>query len=166
MGVNLSGPLTVSGKTVYPFGWPLPPWGGFMPSGEWVSQGGQVAQGAYQVHYPLSAMLTSGALSLILILAWPATGAGEMIIRVLAASAFWMLFLPVDISSFALAVLWDTLHERLGEPGAANGWLVWRRFLVDGGGVALGVFVAAIAIIVSGKLSRNGWVHAGGARAP
>jgi hypothetical protein len=145
IGVILAAPLSIAGKTVYPFGW-FAPAGVFTPGGELMPSGGAVPSGEYRVDWLISGMLVYGAVSLILILAWPANRPKELFMRLLAVAVFWMLFLTLDIPAYALCLVWDTLQERLN-PGGSNGWLVWRRFLADGGGVALGLCVAAVAVV-------------------
>lgn len=145
-GVNLAAPLGIAAGTVYPFGWYRVPPGGLMPDGQPMPRGGSVPRGEYRVDCSVAGMLVYGALSLIVILAWPVRRAREVIMRLVAVVGFWALFLVFDVPAYVLGVVWDVLLQKVGN-GGSNGWLLWRAFLADGGGVALGLVVAATAIV-------------------
>ena len=86
------------------------------------------------------------ALALIVAFAWPGT-TGEMGARLLIALPLSLLLVLIDVPSEALGDLWSLLHRLHPEIAAAgSGWTIWGRLLMGGGGLALGLMVAAVAI--------------------
>jgi hypothetical protein len=128
---NLSMPLLVAGRTLYPFGW-----------------SGRVPQGAYQVALDLGGVLQYCALLFILVLACPATHVKEFATRLALAAPFSAVLLLIDVPFTVVAELWAALHDQF-DPGRFSGWMVWSRFLMGGGGLVLGCLLGALAIAMA-----------------
>lgn len=127
---NLSVPLVYGGQTIYPFGWNGTPRGGF------------------EVSLSLNGLFDYPALLLIVALAWPVHGARELALRLIfsavAVSALVMMEAPVTVA----AELCNSLRG-LANPQSFCGWLVVSRFLMGGGGFALALLLATVAIVAS-----------------
>jgi hypothetical protein len=86
------------------------------------------------------------ALALIVVMAWPGT-TGEVAARLSIALPLSMLLVLLDVPSEALGDLWSLLHHLHPELHAPeSAWTFWGRLLMGGGGLALGLVVAAISI--------------------
>jgi len=125
---NLSMPLKFAGQTLYPFGWR-----------------GVVPQGGYQVRVDLGGVLQYCALLLILVLAWPASHVKEFAIRLALSLPLTAILLLIDVPSTVAAELWGVLHREY-DPGGFNGWMVWSRFLMGGGGLVIACLMGTLAI--------------------
>jgi ABC-type tungstate transport system substrate-binding protein len=124
---NLREPVTVAGRLVYPFG------SNGMPAG------------GYEVMYTLRGVLQYSALLLIIALAWPVRGARELAARLFASALFVGLLLLVDVPTTVIAELRHAVETAV-DPGALGGWMIWSRFLMGGGGIALALLLAVLAI--------------------
>jgi hypothetical protein len=124
---NLSRPLLTGGKIVYPFGW------GTMPAG------------GYQVVCTVSSTLIYSALVLIIALAWPALSAREYLPRLLVGLILSGLLLLLTLPTTVIAEL-QHIAETLADPRALGGWMILSRLLMGGGGLALSIALAAVAI--------------------
>jgi hypothetical protein len=71
-----------------------------------------------------------------------------MAYRVATVAPFWIVFHIVDVPAYVLCVLEGILQDKL-DPQGFYGWIIWRRFLVDGGGIALSLVVAGSAIALA-----------------
>jgi len=124
---NLSRPVVVAGRLREPFGY------GAMPAG------------GFKVALTLGGVLQSVQLLLIGALAWPAQRAREWGLRLLAVvplcALLWLLQWPPTV----VAELSNSIQQEL-DPGPVPGLLVWSRFLMGGGGAALSLLAAAVAI--------------------
>lgn len=137
---NLRGPVTVVGGVVYPFG----------------SHG--IPAGGYQVTYTLSGVLLYGALLLIIALAWPARGVRELAVRMLISIFFVGVLLLIDAPTTVVAEL-RHLVETSFDRTAVGSWMIWSRFLMGGGGIALSILLAVVAIHVGRRCSRFPAAH-------
>lgn len=127
---NLSVPLEYAGQTINPFGWNGTPRGGF------------------EVSLSLSGLFDYPAMLLIVALAWPMRSARELGLRLIfsavAVSALVMVETPVTVA----AELCNSLRA-LFNPHGFCGWMVLSRFLMGGGGFALALLLATVAIVAS-----------------
>jgi len=125
---NLSMPLTFAGRTLYPFGW-----------------SGVVPQGGYQVALNLGSVLQYCALTLIAVVAWPASHFKEFSMRLALSTPLLSLLLLIHVPFTTVAELWGLLYDDY-DPSGFCAWLVWSRFLMGGGGLALASLAGALAI--------------------
>ncbi len=130
--LNLSRPIAVGGQTIYPFGWgPIPP-------------------GGFQVAIVLGGVLQYCLLLAILIFAWPVKRLQEYGLRVAIAVPLLAVLLFIDVPFTVLAELWGVIHAQ-ADPGALQPLMIWSRFLMGGGGLALGILFGGLAIAVAGR---------------
>lgn len=132
---NLREPATIAGQVVYPFG----------------SHG--IPDGGYAVTYTVGGALQYGAVALIIALAWPAGGARELVLRLLLCVVFVGALLMIDVPSTVIAELRYGIETSI-DPHALSGWMIWSRFLMGGGGLALTMLLAALAICTGDRYSR------------
>jgi hypothetical protein len=124
---NLKQPTKIAGHLVYPFGWyGVPP-------------------GGYQVTCAPGGVLLYSAVLIIIALSWPASRVREVVVRVPLCLLFVALLLLIDVPTTVVAELRHSV-ETLVDPHALSGWMIWSRFLMGGGGIALSVLLAVIAI--------------------
>jgi hypothetical protein len=139
---NLRGPTRFAGRVLYPFG------SNGMPAGE------------YQASCTLGGVLLYSSLLVILALSWPARcvqparRVRELAVRLLISLAFAGLLLLIDVPTTVVAELRHAA-ETLVDPHALSGWMIWSRFLMGGGGIALSILLAALAIAVGRRYSRS-----------
>lgn len=134
---NLSRPLLIRGRIVNPFGWNGMPAGGL------------------QITYTLGGVLQSGALLLIFLLAWPASGLRQLVCR-LALTLPCVLLLPVAIVPFTVVAEFRNGLASLFDPtfaDAAGGALIVSRFLMGGGGWVIALVAAVFCIDGARRLS-------------
>ena len=131
---NLREPMTIAGQVVYPFG----------------SHG--IPDGGYEVNYTLGGVLQYSALLLIIAFAWPAKRAQELMVRLLLCIAFVAALLTIEVPSTVVAELRHGV-ETMVDPSALNVWMIWSRFLMGGGGCALSILLAALAISAGRRYS-------------
>jgi hypothetical protein len=133
---NLARPVEIGGRRFYPVGY------------------GTTHSGGYQVTMTLGGVIIYSMMTLIIVLAWPATGIKEALIRMMIAMPLMLLLLLVNIAITFCAELWTPIH---------NAWLPdinWRllqcsRMLMDGGGMVGGVVCGALVVVVSRSAVSN-----------
>ena len=128
---NLLEPVEFAGRTVVPVGWL-----------------GTGPQGGYQVSLAMTGLLQYPTLTLLILLAWPATHSKEFGIRVLVGIPMAALLLLTEAPTTMVAELWSTVRDQ-ADPGAICYWMVWSRFLMGGGGLLLGGLFGATAIVIA-----------------
>jgi hypothetical protein len=131
---NLRAPVTIAQGVVYPFG----------------SHG--VPPGWYQVDCTLGSVLQYPALLLIITLAWPARQPREVVVRLLTSAAFAGLLLLIAVPTTVVAELQHAVETEI-DSHALGYWMTWSRFLMGGGGVALSMFLAVVAIHIGRRYS-------------
>jgi len=126
---NLTRPITIEGKTLYPFGW----------------RG--VPQGGIQITLTVGSMLQYCGLMLLFVAAWPTTSGrrGEWPIRLGLCLPLLALLLLLQVPFTVIAELRGALRDQ-SQTGWRDGWMLWSRFLMDGGGLVIAIAFAAIAI--------------------
>lgn len=129
---NLSRPLLIRGRVIDPFGWNGAPAGGF------------------QITYTVGGVLQYSALLLIVVLAWPAGGAGELAWRLAIASPCAAL-LPMLIVPLTVVAEFRNGLESLFGPGPPGGSLIASRYLMGGGGWAIALTAAVFCIEHAGR---------------
>lgn len=134
---NLTHPLTIGGRTLYPFG-----------------SGGTPAVG-FQVTISLESVLQSSAIMLIIALAWPVGSRFEYPVRIVLCVPLGAALALVEVPSTVLAELWNVAWGELDVAGVPA-LMIWSRFLWGGGGLVLGMGAAVIAII--GAQRSLGWL--------
>ena len=134
ISANLSRPVEIGTVTVLPFGW------GTMPAA------------SFQVAMTTGGALQYCALMLILVLAWPAAGAREYLARAAIGAPLFTLLLVMPLPCTVLAELWNLVRADL-EPGRAQPWMIWSRFLMGGGGLALGALCGAVTVALTAALT-------------
>jgi len=132
--VNLARPVDVGGRTLYPFGW------GTIPAGE------------FQVTITVGGVLQYCVLVFVLIFAWPVLRAREYCLRVAIAAPLMAVLLLVHVPLTVLAELWHGIRAET-DPGGLQSLMIWSRFLMGGGGLALGVLFGGLAIALAARLS-------------
>jgi hypothetical protein len=130
--VNLAHPIDIAGRTAYPYGTHSIP-DGFM-----------------EVNLGAAGLLQYALLLLILVLAWPLSGAVELFARLLISVPLLAALLVIPGPSTALSLVWGPFHEAL-DPNTFWPILAWSRFLSGGGGVAIALIMAAAAIGLAQK---------------
>jgi hypothetical protein len=131
---NLTRPIRREGYTIYPFGWQGRPLGGF------------------EVKVSLFGVLQYETLLLTLVLAWPVRRMAEVPARLAVCLPLIAVMILIDVPSTVLAELRSGLQEPTSV--ATDGWMLWSRFLMGGGGLILGIVLAAAAIAVGARLAR------------
>ncbi|MBC7984445.1 MAG: hypothetical protein H7Y02_11380 [Candidatus Obscuribacterales bacterium] len=101
--------------------------------------------GWLQVNLTVGGLLQYGLLMLIVVLAWPARGIREMLVRLGLSLPLLAVFLLVAAISTLLAELWNPLHQDFA-PQEFWPLLAWSRFLMGGGGAMLALVIAGAAI--------------------
>jgi hypothetical protein len=125
--VNLAHPIDIAGRTVYPYGTHSIP-DGFM-----------------EVNLGAAGLLQYALLFVILVLAWPLSGGVELVARLSISIPAVTLLLVIPGPSTALSLVWGPFHEALA-PDTFWPILTWSRFLSGGGGFAIALVMAAVAI--------------------
>jgi hypothetical protein len=133
---NLSEPVEDGLSVVYPFGW------------------GGGPGGSFQVTYTVGGIVQYAALTLIVVLAWPARGIRELLARVLVSVPLVVLALLFEIPSTVVAELWHIVDGELGSH-AHSGWMIWSRFLMGGGGLLLALLQALVCIVLAAPRTRT-----------
>jgi hypothetical protein len=131
---NLARPIDVGGRTLYPFGW------------------GEIPAGGVQVTITVGGILQYCALMVILVFAWPVVRAREYCLRIAIAAPLMAVLLLVHVPFTVLAELcsWTRMEST---PSGLQPLMIWSRFLMGGGGLALGIFFGGLAIAVAARLS-------------
>jgi hypothetical protein len=127
---NLAHPIEIAGRRLSPFGW------------------GSIPEGGYQVNLTLGGILQYCALTLILVLAWPARHAREFAVRLLSVLPLMGILLLIDVPFTVLAELWNAIHAGV-DPHGFQPLMIWSRFLMGGGGLMLALLAAALAIALA-----------------
>jgi hypothetical protein len=133
---NLRQPTRFAGRVLYPFGWEGVPGGG------------------YEVNCPLGGVLQYSGLLLILAMAWPARRSAELAVRLGVSLLFVGVLLLIDVPTTVVAELRHAA-ETLVDPHALSGWMIWSRFLMGGGGIALSILLAVLAIGAGRTVARR-----------
>lgn len=130
---NLSHPLEIGGKTLYPFGY------------------GQMPAGAFQVAITLGGVLGYADLLLILVLAWPGAGVREYGLRIVIAAPLIVALMLIDVP---VTVLGELVNGVTGaaDQGRIPPLLICSRLLMGGGGFAIAAFLAFVAISLAARL--------------
>ncbi len=115
------------------------------------------AKGLATATTTIGTILQIPLVSLGLILAWPVRGAVEHLQRLGIALLLILPVLLLDTPLILWASLWD-LHVHAMEPDRFSPLLIWQRFLISGGrlaiGIALGITAIALAKRCAGANSR------------
>jgi hypothetical protein len=130
---NLSRPLLIHGRIVDPFGWNGVPAGGF------------------QITYTVGGVLQYGAVLLIFVLAWPASGLRELVCR-LALAVPCAALLPMAIVPFTAVAEFRNGLESLVAPSPPGGLLLASRYLMGGGGWVIALVAAVFCIDCARRL--------------
>ncbi|HVN43738.1 MAG TPA: hypothetical protein VMT66_00690 [Steroidobacteraceae bacterium] len=124
---NLREAVTVAGQVIYPFG----------------THG--VPEGGFQVSYTVGGVLLDDALMVIILLVWPAQRVWELLVRLLLGLPAMTVLLLIGVPSTVVAELQHALQTQV-DTHALGGWLIWSRFLMGGGGMALSSLLALLVI--------------------
>jgi hypothetical protein len=106
----------------------------------------QRTAGWMEVSLTLGGILQYALLVLIAVLGWPAATAREFAVRLLISLALIALLLFVQVPFTVLAELWFPIRNDF-DPSSFSLVLTWSRFLMGGGGLAMAILAAAIAIV-------------------
>jgi hypothetical protein len=131
---NLARPVEVGGRTFYPFGWGATPVGGF------------------QVTITVGGVLQYCALAIILVCAWPVARAREYCLRLAIIAPLMAVLLLVDVPLTVPGEMWNLIRAD-AEPDGFQPLMIWSRFLMGGGGHALGILFGGHSIALSARLS-------------
>ena len=153
---NLRAPVTIGNRVVYPFGMP------------------GVPTGWYQVDCTLGSVLQYAALLLIIALAWPARHPRELVVRLVTSIVLAVVLLLVAVPTTVVAELRHIVETDV-DSHALGYWMIWSRLLMGGGGVALSILFAVMAMSIGRRcspaptaqheaLARGGDRHQGGAQ--
>ena len=129
---NLSRPILVEGRVVYPFG------------------SGDAPSGGIEVTLTVGGLLQGVDLLLIGVLAWPVANRREGAMRLLLAAPFAAALLLVQFESTLLAELQGILTDPL-QHGRTLSSMIWSRFLMGGGGALLALLLASLAIVLGSR---------------
>jgi hypothetical protein len=127
---NLTQPVEDGTRGLYPAGW-----------------GGRPNRGI-QVAYTLGAVVQYSALALIAVLAWPATGLRELLVRGLLFVPIMTLVVLFEVPCTLLAGLWTFVDGELNSH-QNRGWIVWGEFLGGGGGLMIALVAAFVCIALA-----------------
>jgi hypothetical protein len=130
--LNLSRPISVGAKLIYPFGW------------------GAVPAGGFQVTIDLAGVLQYCSLTVMIILAWPVKSWWEYGRRAAISVPLLGLLIFIDVPFTVLAESWGMIHAA-ADPGAMQPLMIWSRFLMGGGGLVLGILCGAVAVLVCAR---------------
>lgn len=131
---NLARPITLDGRTIYPFGWNGAPEGGF------------------QVTYTVGGVWSYIALMLIVVFACPGLRAKEYELRLLLSVVPVAVLLLLDVPTTVLAELWNGIYD-WADIHRLSGWVIWSRFLMGGGGYLIALLMAAGVLVWARSLS-------------
>jgi hypothetical protein len=131
---NLTRPMEVAGSVVYPFG-----------------RNG-LPEGGYQVRCSVSGVLLYSGLLLIIVCAWPVRGARELALRLLMCIPLAAALLLIDVPTTVVAELRQIVVMQ-ADPHGLSLWMIWSRFLMGGGGIAMAICFAALAITAGRRYS-------------
>ncbi len=137
---NLSAPVQYGGRTIYPVGW----------------NGGP--QGGYQCGYSLSSVFLYPSFLLIGVVAWPARRLKELLIRIALTVPLLLVLLCIDVPSTVIAELWNGIRDYYSVPAPPYG-MVWSRFLMGGGGLAIAGVCAVCATALAKRLDDPKRLH-------
>ena len=127
---NLTHPLEMRGRIFYPFGW------------------GSKPAGRFQVTVTAGSVLQYCALMLILVVAWPAARPREYGLRAAIGAPLFAVLLLMPVPITVLAELWNLIRAEL-DPGKLQPLMICSRFLMGGGGLALGLLFGGVTIAVA-----------------
>jgi hypothetical protein len=111
--------------------------------------------GWMEVQLALGGILQHPLMLCIVVLAWPAAGWKEYLVRACLALPLVLLLLLVTLPSTILAELWFPFHDDYA-PDTFWPLLAWSRFLMGGGGLVLGLLMGAAAIGLAGRAFQSG----------
>jgi|GEM_PF-2497362 len=134
---DLAHPLYVANRVVYPL------------------NSNPTTAGWMQVNITTGGVLQYLVMVAIVVLAWPAFSILEYGSRVAIGGALGFLLAVSSTVTTILAELWFPLHDDLA-PTEVWPLLVWSRFLMGGGGLALALGLAAIAISIAANVATRG----------
>lgn len=140
MGAQLSKPLQVEGRWLYPQNWLGAPVGAPQVSG-------------LQVELTAGGTLSYSLMVFIVVLAWPAAGLRVLVCRLLWAMPLSALLLAVNVSTLFPAELWTLVHDTLA-PQALWPLLVWSRMFMGGVGLVLAVGAGFLAVVLGAGSAR------------
>ncbi len=108
--------------------------------------------GWMQVNLTLGGVLQYSLLMLMIVLAWPAASVREFACRFGIAAPLIVFLLLIDVPFTILAELWFPVHEDFD---SKSFWplLNWSKFLMGGGGLALAILLAIVAISAGNQLT-------------
>jgi hypothetical protein len=137
---NLTVPIQVAERTVYPVAWPYP------------------QRGGYEVTMTLGAVLSPALALLIAAAAWPLRSKREGGVRAVAAIALSLL---VTIANAAAILHADLLHVAVdaaydNESSVPSAAMMASRLLMDGGGFAIAIGLALGAVAFASRLAASG----------
>jgi hypothetical protein len=132
---NLARPVVVGEQLIYPFGWNGRPLGGI------------------EVRDAAGGVLLYASLMLIAVLAWPFRSATELAARMVLGLVAALLLILIDVPTTTLAELWHALQPEHAPFTAENGWMIWSRYLMGGGGLVLAMLLAVACIALARRLS-------------
>jgi hypothetical protein len=133
---NLLEPVEFAGRTVVPVGWL-----------------GTGPQGGYQVSLAMTGLLQYPTLTLLIVLAWPATGLKVLGVRVLLGIPMAALLLLTEAPTTMVAELWSIVRDQ-ADPAATCYWMVLSRFLMGGGGLLIAGILGATAVVMAQRQRR------------
>lgn len=107
----------------------------------------------FEIDLALAGVPVYCALSLILVLAWPARGIRELTVRWGSAIALMIVLLLVDVPVAVVADLLSEVRHDVGD-NSLSSWVLITRALHDGGGLLLGC-CAGWGAIMLGKGSQR-----------
>lgn len=135
---NLSQPLLLGHKTLYPFGWSGQPAGEFL------------------VSLTVGSVLAYSALVLIVVLVWPARSGKEMLVRLLVAVPAVVLLLLVDVPTTMTAELWNGVFG-IAQEATMSRWMIWSRFLMGGGGFVIALLTGIGVVLATSRILDPLW---------
>jgi hypothetical protein len=135
---DFASPVSFAGHTLYPLSW----------------RPGQ-PKGSFEVRLSLGGLLQYSALMFIIALAWPAKRVLELVLRIALCLPLMTALLFVEVPFTVVAEFWTLVRDEVA-PDRFNGWLLWSRFLMGGGGLLIAGLCALAAVGIARRVTAAG----------
>lgn len=105
-------------------------------------------QGIANVSIPVGSILQIPLICLGLLLAWPAKTVKEYPLRLVTGVVLTIVVMALDTPFALWANLWD-IHVQSFDPERFSPLLIWQKFLLGGGRLAIGIAFGVVAIVLA-----------------
>jgi hypothetical protein len=135
---DFAAPVRFAGRTLYPLSW---------------SPGRR--RGSFEVRLSLGGLLQYSGLMFIIAFAWPAKSGLEFVWRFALCLPLMAALLFIEVPVTVVAELWTLVRAEVA-PDRFNGWLLWSRFLMGGGGLLMAGLCALAVVRTAGRVTMAG----------